>query len=192
MTGLARMFAAMAYNDAWANHRLAKSVAELTHEELVATRTSYFPSLRATLNHLVTVAWLYVDALERAYDGREAHPRPGDFFEPEEPFDTFAPLRAAQRSVDERLVRLCIARSDADLDTDVPILRKEGIVHDSAARVLAHLFQHQIHHRGQVHAMLAGTRVAPPQLDEFFCSNEAHLRAAELAELGYSETMIWD
>ncbi len=35
--------------------------------------------------------------------------------------------------------------------------------------------------------MLAGTSVAPPQLDEFFCANEAHLRAQELAELGLSE-----
>jgi hypothetical protein len=39
--------------------------------------------------------------------------------------------------------------------------------------------------------MLAGTPVAPPQLDEFFCANEAHLRAAELAELGMSEGWIW-
>jgi hypothetical protein len=40
--------------------------------------------------------------------------------------------------------------------------------------------------------MLAGTSVKPPQLDEFFCANEAHLRAAELAELGYTEAMIWN
>ena len=40
--------------------------------------------------------------------------------------------------------------------------------------------------------MLAGTPVKPPQLDEFFCANEAHLRAAELAELGLSEAAIWD
>ena len=39
--------------------------------------------------------------------------------------------------------------------------------------------------------MFAGTSVAPPQLDEFFCANEAHLRAAELSELGYSEALIW-
>jgi hypothetical protein len=39
--------------------------------------------------------------------------------------------------------------------------------------------------------MLAGTPVAPPQLDEFFCANEAHLRAAELAELGLSEERVW-
>jgi uncharacterized damage-inducible protein DinB len=58
-------------------------------------------------------------------------------------------------------------------------------------RILAHLFQHQIHHRGQAHAMLAGTPVAPPQLDEFFCSNEVALRAQDFAELGFTEEMIW-
>jgi hypothetical protein len=39
--------------------------------------------------------------------------------------------------------------------------------------------------------MLAGTPVAPPQLDEFFCANEAHLRTDELAEIGLSEAAIW-
>jgi hypothetical protein len=33
--------------------------------------------------------------------------------------------------------------------------------------------------------------VKPPQLDEFFCANEAHRRADELAELGLSEAAIW-
>jgi len=50
--------------------------------------------------------------------------------------------------------------------------------------VLAHLFVHQIHHRGQAHAMLSGTRVAPPQLDEFFLVWDAPRRAAELRRLG--------
>jgi uncharacterized damage-inducible protein DinB len=55
--------------------------------------------------------------------------------------------------------------------------------------VLAHLFQHDIHHRGQVHAMLAGTRVAPPQLDEFFLAQDAPLRAAELEALGLAASL---
>ena len=33
----------------------------------------------------------------------------------------------------------------------------------SVASILAHLFQHQIHHRGQAHAMLSSTRVKPPK-----------------------------
>jgi hypothetical protein len=39
--------------------------------------------------------------------------------------------------------------------------------------------------------MLAGTSVKPPQLDEFFCTGEAHLRAAEFEALGFDEVKIW-
>jgi uncharacterized damage-inducible protein DinB len=58
-------------------------------------------------------------------------------------------------------------------------------------RLLMHLFQHDIHHRGQAHAMLSGTRVKPPQLDEFFSIGEAPLRAAEFAALGWTEAKVW-
>jgi uncharacterized damage-inducible protein DinB len=51
------------------------------------------------------------------------------------------------------------------------------------AAVLEHLFQHQIHHRGQAHAMLSGTRVKPPQLDEFFLAQDEPLRRHELLAL---------
>ena len=71
------------------------------------------------------------------------------------------------------------------------IPRRIGVVRERVRRLLAHVFEHQIHHRGQAHAMLAGTRVKPPQLDEFFCTEEAHLRAADFAELGFSEERIW-
>jgi uncharacterized damage-inducible protein DinB len=55
---------------------------------------------------------------------------------------------------------------------------------ERAGDILLHLFEHQIHHRGQVHAMLAGTRVAPPQLDEFFLREELPLRRRDLEALG--------
>ena len=58
-------------------------------------------------------------------------------------------------------------------------------------RLLLHLFQHDIHHRGQAHAMLAGTRVPPPQLDEFFSVGDAALRAPDLAALGWAEAEVW-
>jgi len=54
---------------------------------------------------------------------------------------------------------------------------------DPASAILTHLFVHQIHHRGQVHAMLAGTSVPPPQLDEFFLSEDQLRRAPDLAAL---------
>ena len=191
MSGLAHHFVTMAYNNAWANLRLLDACAALSHEDFVAPRTSFFPSLKATLNHIVTVDWYYVDALERWRHGRPVNAQPARFFEPEQPFDACAALAEAQRAVDRRLVALCESLRENDLAQPVAVMRRAGVQPESVTRLLAHLFQHQIHHRGQAHAMLAGTSVAPPQLDEFFCANEAHLRAAELARLGTSEAQIW-
>ncbi|MCA9516186.1 MAG: DinB family protein [Myxococcales bacterium] len=188
---LSRFLAAMAYQNAWANHRLLGACAELTDAELAAPGVSFFPSLRATLNHIVTVDHLYVDALERALAGAPPHPDIATFFDPEEPYLALAALREAQAAVDARLVALCARLDDAALDTSVEILRRAGAQRDTVARLLGHLFQHQIHHRGQAHAMLAGTRVAPPQLDEFFCAGEAHLRAADFDALGFTEALVW-
>ena len=58
---------------------------------------------------------------------------------------------------------------------------------DPLYRVLAHLFVHQVHHRGQVHDLLSQTAVAPPQLDEFFLSQDASRRAEEMTALALSE-----
>ena len=188
---LALHLATLAYNNAWANHRLLAACSKLSPAEFVATRTSFFPTLKATLNHNLTVDWYYVDALERSLRGQLPNLQSGRFYEPEEPFDTCAALSEAQHAVDRRLVDLCVALTDADLERPIAVPRRAGILYESTTRLLMHLFQHQIHHRGQAHAMLAGTSVKPPQLDEFFCANEAHLRATELAELGYSEEVIW-
>lgn len=181
----------MAANNAWANHRLLASCARLSQEEFEATRTSFFPSIKATLNHIVTVDWYYVDALERALRRQRANTQPGRFFDPEEPFATCAALSAEQHAVDQRLIVACQALTDAQMNDPVAVMRRTGVEMEATSRLLAHLFQHQIHHRGQAHAMLAGTSVTPPQLDEFFCANEAHLRARELAEIGLSEDAVF-
>jgi uncharacterized damage-inducible protein DinB len=189
---LARHFFTMACNNAWANHRLLNACSRLSQADFVAPRTGFFPSLKATLNHNLTVDWYYVDALERAFRGAPPNRDVARFFDPEEPFATCAELAPEQRAVDRRLVAACATSTDDTLAAPVPVMRRAGIETENATRLLAHLFQHQIHHRGQAHAMLAGTKVKPPQLDEFFCANEAHLRAAELAEIGLSEAAVWD
>jgi hypothetical protein len=38
--------------------------------------------------------------------------------------------------------------------------------------------------------MLAGTSVAPPQLDEFIVADDARFRGAELTELSWDETKL--
>jgi uncharacterized damage-inducible protein DinB len=167
-----------AENNAWANDRLYAACSALTQAELVAPRTSFFPTLRKTLSHNLIVDWFYVDCLEGGTLGYGA-------FEKDEPVDAFEPLREAQREVDMRLVRFCVALPDEGaLDAKVSLPRPSGTKVETAGKVLLHLFQHQIHHRGQAHAMLAGTHVKPPQLDEFFLDEDRALRAEELRRLG--------
>jgi uncharacterized damage-inducible protein DinB len=178
-------FRAMAYNNAWANHRLLAACARLTQAELEASRTNFFPSLKATLNHILVIDWFYVDSLEGGSLGPKAWADPT-------PCATVAVLQREQAAIDRRLISVCEVLTETSLSDDVLVNRDDGIQVERRDRLLLHLFQHQVHHRGQAHAMLAGTSVKPPQLDEFFSAGDAPQRAAELAALGWSEAKIWD
>ena len=188
---LARHFAVEAYNNAWANHRLLRACCSLTPHEFAAPRVGFFPSIKATLNHVLTVDWFYLEILERSLAGLAPHENAARFFDPAEPFGDCASLSREQHMSDLRLVALCESVADDRMEAEILLPRRTGIERDKLHRILAHLFQHQIHHRGQAHAMLAGTSVKPPQLDEFYCANEAALRAPDLAELGFCEDAIW-
>ena len=181
---LAGSFREMAYNNAWANHRLGGACAGLSDAEFTAPRIGFFPSIAATLNHILTVDWFYVDALEGGTLGRTA-------FADRLPCPTVAGWRAAQAAIDARLVAVCDRLVDVDFDGLVAVHRGTRIQTERRDRLLLHVFQHQIHHRGQAHAMLSATAVKPPQLDEFYAIAEAPLRAAEFAALGWSEDKIW-
>jgi uncharacterized damage-inducible protein DinB len=181
-----RYFVAQAYNNAWANHRLLKACAMLSADELAAPRAGFFPSIIHTLNHILTVDWLYIGALEGDCPGSAA-------FEPEIPFPAFADLDREQRAADRRLIRHCRGLAEEDLGAPVSIPRDTHVQIEPTDRILLHLFQHQIHHRGQVHSMLSSTRVKPPQLDEFFPIDpgEQALRKHDLEELGLTEDAVW-
>jgi uncharacterized damage-inducible protein DinB len=164
-----------------ANRRLHEAMRPLTRAELHAPRTSFFPSLVATLNHILEVDQYYVGALHDEADL-------GSHWERFVPDDDLPALSARQRACDERLIAFCDALDAAGCERVVAMDRGNGrIQRDLAAHVLAHLAMHQTHHRGQVHAMLSGTAVAPPQLDEFLMPSDARFRVADMASLGWTE-----
>jgi len=182
--GLVQTYRAFAYNNAWSNHRLLAACARLTQHDFEAERTGFFPSLQATLNHIYVIDHFYIDALEGGWLGPKA-------WENRIPHPTVAELSAAQAAMDNRLIAICNALTSEHVDTIVHVNRDTRVQTERRDRLLMHLFQHQIHHRGQAHAMLSGTNVKPPQLDEFFSAAEAPLRAEEFASLGWTEDMIW-
>ena len=85
-------FRSMAYNNGWANHRLLSACAAVSQAELTAPRTGFFPSLRATLNHILIIDRFYIDALEGGTLGPAAWAN-------QEPCETLAQLRDAQGEI---------------------------------------------------------------------------------------------
>jgi uncharacterized damage-inducible protein DinB len=175
---------AMAYNNAWANHRLHAACARLTQADFEAPTMGFFGSIQATLNHILVIDRFYVDALAGGTLGAAA-------WADRVPCPTMSDLRPAQAAIDRRLIAWCEALNESGVDRVIQVHRGTHVQTERADRLLLHLFQHQIHHRGQAHAMLSGTPVPPPQLDEFFSVAEAPLRAVEFNELGWTEVGIW-
>lgn len=167
-----------------ANHRLHAAMAGLSHDALHAPRTGFFPSLAATLDHILWVDAYYLDCMDGRIDARTRAlawvPR-----------TTLAALAGEQAASDERFIALLDAATASDLARIVEMPRRDHVQREALGHVVAHLVNHQVHHRGQVHTMLAGTVVAPPQLDEFLMRSEAHLRQADLAALGWTEERLF-
>jgi uncharacterized damage-inducible protein DinB len=178
--GLVEHFRDMALNNAWSNRRLLAACAGLGDAAFAATRTSFFPSLSATLNHILIVDWYYIDALEGGSIGYA-------IFDNEIPHPKLPGLAEAQVTSDRRLIAFCERLGESDLGRRVILDRAErGRKEETVGTVLPHLFIHQIHHRGQAHAMLSGTTVKPPQLDEFFLLEDRAATVPELASMGLS------
>jgi uncharacterized damage-inducible protein DinB len=167
-----------------ANRRLLLAVAQLSEIEFAAQRTGFFPSIAQTLNHILAVDEYYIGALY-AEPGLAAR------------HDAFVPARSAaellprQTLSDRRLIDWCERLDASGCDRSIDMDRGDHVQRDRAGHVLAHLFMHQTHHRGQVHAMLCGTRVPPPQLDEFLMPSDAKFRLADMAALGWDEASLY-
>jgi len=163
-----------------ANHRLHGAMRALAPGEFDAVRTGFFPSLAATLNHVLAVDRYYIAALYREADMAAQYHR-------FEPCRSVEELAERQRVSDERLIAFVDALDIEGLSAEVVMDRGETKQVDAVAPVLAHLAMHQTHHRGQAHAMLSGTTVKPPQLDEFLMPSDAPLRVDTMRALGWTE-----
>src|SRR5262249_29617722 len=87
----------LAENNAWSSLRLHRACAQLSDEERAAPRTSFFPSIRLTLEHILLVDLYYLDGLVRGGRGRKVE-------DDLAALHGFEALRAEQARTDARLV----------------------------------------------------------------------------------------
>ncbi len=149
----------MADYNARANTVLYDAVAMLDDDAYRARRPAFFGSIHGTLNHILLGDRIWMTRFEGG-----THPST-DL--DAELFEEFAALRSARADMDDRIRGFMADRlDDGFLDGAVTYVNNAGArVTDPAAVLLAHLFNHQTHHRGQVRDMLTQTAVAPPSLD---------------------------
>ncbi|MDM9383090.1 DinB family protein [Chlorogloeopsis sp. ULAP01] len=137
---LVKHFRIMARNNRWSNFRLLNACAKLSQTELEAIRTSFFPSILLTLNHILIVDWYYLDVLEVAGLGLSV-------LNDATPCRSVIEIQEAQAAVDKRLVQFCDGLTSERLADKIALDRgKHGVMFDRIDRILTHLFVHQIHH----------------------------------------------
>lgn len=180
-----RVWRKLAQMNRLANHRLHRACPRLSDAEYGAARAGFFPSIRQTLNHILLVDRFYIPALEGGRFDRNELDAASALTRLEE-------LAECQAACDARLLALVGGLAASDLARIVVIDRGDHQQRDRLDDLLSHLFQHQTHHRGQVHAMLASTSVPPPQLDEFILADDAAARAPDMAALGWTEAALME
>ncbi|KAA9009786.1 DinB family protein [Histidinibacterium aquaticum] len=159
MSGAAHPYLRMALNNAWANSTLYGALLELPQAEFTAPRPGFFPSLAATMGHILEVDLYYLDALEEGGQGRALREARIE--------GTASELGEQQAGADMRLAQFCMGLTEETLAATRETERAEGPVTERVDALLLHLLQHQVHHRGQAHVQLQEAGIAPPQLDEF-------------------------
>lgn len=153
-------FTLLARYNAWANERLYDACAKLEDAELKAKRPAFFGSILATLNHILVGDRLW---MSRLAGGNLVLALNKILYE------DFKKLRAARQAQDKLLLELVDGIAAERLDAPLAYSNTKGTRFETPHRlVLGHLFNHQTHHRGQVHDMLSQTAVEPPELDLIF------------------------
>ena len=145
------------YN-AWANGRLYDSVAGLSEAAYRADHKAFLGSIHRTFNHLLLTDRLWLARMQ----GVAAELIALDSIV----HDDLADLRVARQIEDEQLIAFVDELDEAALGTMIQYRSsKGGPPRWRLAEILASVFTHQSHHRGQVHHMLSTSGLKPPSLD---------------------------
>ena len=154
----------MARYNAWQNNGLIDMVHEMDEGALRLDRGAFFGSIMKTLNHLLWGDQLWMSL----FDGGEGPScavvqhvdltaTPGDW----------TALRVA---TDTRIATWAAGLSEENLSGDLKWFSGAANrdMAASKAMCITHFFNHQTHHRGQIHAMLTAAGQKPQDTDLFF------------------------
>ena len=145
---------ALARYNRWMNVKLYAVAAQLTDEERKRDRGAFFKSVHGTLNHLLLADRVWMGR----FTGVGLH---GDWLGPDgirsldqELYADFEELRRERAKTDGELESWVSSLSAEGLAAPLRYVRKGKTYDDPLWWAVAHLYNHQTHHRGQVTTLL--------------------------------------
>jgi uncharacterized damage-inducible protein DinB len=149
----------MAAYNRWQNENLYAAADTLSDAERRRDRGAFFGSIHRTLNHIV-----WADEVWMGRFAGRAHPT-SPFASSSDRYADWEELRSARRVLDADTVAWAASLDPAWLTGSRTSPGREPPVIRSHAFLVVHMFNHQTHHRGQVHAMLTAAGARPSDTD---------------------------
>lgn len=147
----------MARYNRWQNESLYEAAATLSDEARRAERGAFFGSIHATLSHIYWADRIWLSRFELCDPPGVPNPESGRFV------DDWADLVARRAALDEILITFCDGYEAGPVKGALEWY--SGAIKANAKAplgvVFTHIFNHQTHHRGQVHAMLTAAGATP-------------------------------
>ena len=159
----------MARYNAWQNRQIEKALQAVSLDDLKADHGAFFGSILGTLNHLVWADQMWMSRFDRKFGKPEVGVKGST-----ELFPTLGAWSAERFRMDGALSRWAAELHAIDLTGSFSFY--SGSVGCEVSRPIApcviHMFNHQTHHRGQLHAMMTRTGLKAPVTDLFIMPDE--------------------
>jgi uncharacterized damage-inducible protein DinB len=155
----------MSRYNAWQNSQLSGVVQLMDEADLAADRGAFFGSIFATLNHLLwgDTLWMnrWCSDVQAPKGGNAVHKT----FTP-----NIAAWGAARSDLDGHIRNWAQTLSNEDLRGDLEWTSESlgKTITQPLGLCVLHMFNHQIHHRGQISQMLSAAGLATPVSDLVF------------------------
>jgi uncharacterized damage-inducible protein DinB len=157
-------FLMLAHYNQRANQKLFSTLIGLTEEQLNQDCKAYFKSLMQTANHVLVgdILWFEringVVASTYALDGVL--------------YNQLAQLENARIEHDQILINFIHEHDEVSFHQAITYVRRGQVYTEPLIEILAHVFNHQTHHRGQMHNMIFELTATSLELDLIFFQRE--------------------
>ncbi|MEM1234023.1 MAG: DinB family protein [Pseudomonadota bacterium] len=154
---------AMARYNAWQNKGLREAMATLPEAELTADRGAFFGSILGTANHLLWGDRMWMSRFAGWAKPTKPGPKSATYY------PDAAAWQAARDAADAGIIVWAEAPSDGDLQGDLSWFSGAAGTDMTMATAVCVVgfFNHQTHHRGQIHKMLTEIGYRPGDTDFF-------------------------